>query len=132
MKLKEVMPRQQATEEIEALLEKKDIMPSRMAALQMPIDAVAEAMSYGLVDISADGEITQRLVKPVGGLTELKYKEHVDAATMQRSLGLLKVYNQPSVNACYICAYTGQLKANIDKLEPPDRNIADSISFFFQ
>lgn len=132
MKFTEVYPIGQAEAEIDALLESKDIMPKRREALQVAVDAVAEAMSYGLVTIATDGEIVQKLIKPAGAVTELKYKPHVDAATMQSKLSAVKVYNQPNINACYISAYTGQLKAIIDRLEPADRNIADSISFFFQ
>lgn len=132
MIFKEVIALSAAEEEVNKYLDTKVIMPKRREGLQPAIEAVSEAVSYGFVAFNDDGSITQKLIEPIGALTELVYRQKVDAATMQKEIATVKVFNQSNINACYIKCYSGLLKAQTDKLEPADRNTADSISFFFQ
>jgi hypothetical protein len=125
-------PYDKAIEEINSLLDKKKVLPRRREALEQAIESVAEAIMFGYVSIKEDGTITQTLIESVGTLTELVYKPHVTAAVMNKELGTIKLYNQPNVNLAYIAMYTERSASEINKLEPADRNIADSISFFFQ
>lgn len=125
-------PYGKAIEDINALLDKKKVLPRRREALEQAIESVAEGVQLGYVAIKEDGTITQTLIEPIGNLTELVYKPHVTAAVMNKELGSIKVYNQPNVNLAYITMYTDKSASEINRLEPADRNIADSISFFFQ
>ncbi len=121
-----------AEKEVSALLDKKNIFPKRREQLQPVIEAVIEAITYGFVAIAEDGSIVQTLVTPVGGITELKYADRVAPAIMSKVIGALKVDNQSARNIAYVNQYTGILTATLEKLEPADRNIAESISLFFQ
>ncbi len=121
-----------AEAEVNKYLDSRIILPKRREALQPAIESVVEAVSLGYISFADDGTITQTLIQPIGETTELIYKKNVDAATMQKAISGVKIYNQTNVNTCYISAYTGLLKAQVDKMEPADRNIAESIAFFFQ
>lgn len=132
MKLERKYPVDQATTDIHALLDKKNTLPRRREMLEPAIETVAEAMSFGMVTISEDGQIRQKLMVPVGDVTELVYVPHVPAGEMQKAISKLQVYNQATVNRTYISAYTGLLNAQVDKIEPTDRTIADAIAFFCQ
>lgn len=121
-----------ALEEIHALLDKKKVLPRRREAIEPAIQAVVEAMVYGYVGISEDGKITQKLIEAVDNVSELVYKPHVTAAIMNKELGMLKNYTQVNISLAYISMYTDRPTSQINRLEPSDRNIADSIAFFFQ
>lgn len=126
------VPVEKAEAEISSLLDKKKILPKQRARLEPAIEAVAEAMSLGLVVIHDDGQITQTLITPVGELTELKYCARVEPVTINKHISALKVDNQTNRNLVYLKSYTGQVEATFNRLENADRNIADSIAFFFQ
>jgi len=126
------VPIDKAEAEINSLLDKKKILPKQRARLEPAIEAVAEAISLGLVVIHDDGQITQTLLTPVGELTELKYSARVEPLTINKHISTLKIDNQTNRNLVYLKSYTGQLEATFNRLENADRNIADSIAFFFQ
>lgn len=130
--LKIVMPQDQAEQEINNLLDKKKVFPKQRLRLALAIDTVAEAMMYGLVQIHEDGRITQRLYTPVGDLTELNYAARVEPLTVNKEVAKLKDPSGFNMNLLYITLYTSQLSTAIHKLEPFDRNLAESISYFFQ
>lgn len=132
MNIKVVVPIDKAEEEVNTLLDKKKIFPKRREQLQIAIDTVAEAISYGYVTIDEEGAIQQKLVSPVGELTELKYQPRVAPDVVNKIIGGLKNDTQTNRNLAYIKLYTGELEATINKLEPTDRTTADSIAFFFQ
>ena len=129
---KKVYDFEQAVSDIHDLLDKKKVLPRRREALSAAIDAVAEAMQFGYVGISEDGTITQTFIEPVENVDKLVYKPHVTAATMNKELNSIKIYTQTNVSLAYISMYTDRPASQINRLEPADRNIADSIAFFFQ
>lgn len=133
-KFQKVVPEDIAKKQVEALLDQKIILPGRRAKLEMAIEAVVEGVMLGVVIIHPDGAITQKLFVSVEGVDggELKYAAHVPAEVIARELQSLKTYNQLAVSTAYISMYTGQPTAVINRLEPADRNIADSIAFFCQ
>ena len=125
---------EQAVKDIHALLDKKHVLPKRREAMENMkiISSVAEAMSFGFVGIADDGTITQRMMHPESPNVELVYKPHVKAELMNKSLNAIKNLTQQNINLEYICMYTGKSASEINRLEPVDRNVADSIAFFFQ
>ena len=127
-----VMQADQAEDEVNRLLQQKKIMPKRREALQIAVDSVVEAMTFGLVSISEDGTITQKLATPILPIETLVYVPRVAPETIMKKISELRVDNQTNRNMCYLKAYTNQSEGVINKLEPADRNIADSIAFFFQ
>ncbi len=129
---KKVYDFEQAVKEIHELLDKKKVLPRRREALSAAIDTVAEAMQFGYVGIAEDGTITQTFIEPVENVDKLVYKPHVAAATMNKELNNIKIYTQTNVSLAYISMYTDRPASQINRLEPADRNIADSIAFFFQ
>jgi hypothetical protein len=132
MEFKIVYAQDKAEADVAALLDKKKIFPKQRERLHLAIEAVVEAMTYGFVTIDESGRITQKLVDPVGELTELHYAARVDPATINKAISSLRVDNQTNRNMVYLKSYTGQLEATINRLEATDRNTADSIAFFFQ
>lgn len=129
---KKVYDYDQAVKEINELFDKKKILPRRREALVAAVESVAEAMQYGYVGIAEDGTITQTFIEPVENVDKLVYKPHVVAGTMNKELNMIKVYTQTNVSLAYISMYTDRPASQINRLEPADRNIADSIAFFFQ
>jgi hypothetical protein len=123
---------EQAENEINALLDRKGVLPKQRERLGPAIEAVVEGMSLGFVDINDDDTIVQRLIKPLPSLTELKYAARIDPARINKQISELRIDTQTNRNLVYITAYTGQVTGTIQKLEGADRNIADSIAFFFQ
>lgn len=130
--LKKVLSEEQATAELNEFFDRRIIFPKRREALAAPIEAVVEAMTFGLVAIHEDGSITQKLCVPVGPLTELKYVADVPSSTISKLISNLKVYTQTNINMEYISAYTTVIKAQIEKMHPTDRNLADALAFFYQ
>ena len=127
-----------ALQEVNALLDKKKLLPKRREALQAPIDAVAEAVSLGFVEIAADGSITHNLIDPIVDvvtrepvLSKLTYKARLDPATVNKKLGELKALTQVTQTALISTLLTDQPIGIINKMEPQDRNICDCISLFF-
>lgn len=126
------IPIDAAEAEVNKLLDKKKIFPKQRERLAPAIEAVAEGISYGFVTIHDDGKITQTLTTPIGDITELHYSARVEPAVINKNIAGLKIDNQTNRNMVYLKSYTGQLEAIINKMEAADRNIADSIAFFFQ
>ncbi len=132
--LKEVISEEQALKEIDALLDKKKILPKRRATIQEGIDTVVEAMMYGLVTIDEKGCIKQTLQFPLGdnnSMTELVYADRIAPATIQKALSTIKVDSGTNRCLAYITTYTSNLQTTILNLESPDWNIAAAISLFF-
>lgn len=123
---------EQAINEVNALLDKKRMFPKDRERRKAAIDAVIDGVMYGLVSIETDGSISQTLDVAVGTIDVLKWKSHIAAETMNRALSQAKAENQVSRNMVYITTYTDSLTATINKMEPNDRNICDSIAFFLQ
>jgi hypothetical protein len=125
---------EQAVKDIHELLDKKVVLPKRREAMEdmKIISSVAEAISLGYVGINSDGTITQRMIHPESPQIELVYKQHVKAELMNKSLNAIKNLTQQNINLEYICMYTGKSASEVNRLEPVDRNVADSIAFFFQ
>lgn len=130
--LKQVITEEQAKAELAEFFDRRIIFPKRQEQLAAPIEAVVEAMTFGLVTINADGTITQQLCVPIGDTKELKYAADVPSSTMIRLTSNLKVFTQTNVNMEYISAYTSTIKGVLEKLHPTDRNLADSLAFFYQ
>jgi len=127
-----VVPEEVAKEEIETFLDSKLILPKRRIALEAPIEAVVEAMTYGKVVIKEDGTVVQHLFKPVAGIDKLTYAAEVSPETISKLVGNLKNFTQTNINLEYISAYTSTIKPVLVKLHPTDRNIADALAFFYQ
>ena len=132
MDFKVVVPLETAESEINALLDQKNMMPKRRVALAEVIENVIEAITFGLVSVNEDGTITQKLVVPVGGLSELKYAARVEPSVIQMAIKRLGSESASSRQMVYLKAYTGELENTINKLEPVDRNTSDCIALFFQ
>lgn len=137
MKFETKIPIEVAQQEVEDLLDKKNIKPKRRADLEGVIDVVVEAISLGLVAINEDGSIKQLLITPVGEsgtLTEINYKARVEPIAINNKLTALKgesAANPRMLSMVYMQAYTGLLAAQINNLEPSDRETANSIISFF-
>lgn len=123
---------EQAENEVSNLLDKKMIFPKQRERMQIVIDAVVEGITLGFVAIDEEGKITQTLCTPVGNLSQLIYKARVEPFTMSKNIKAAKAQTAGERSLVYICSYTDQLPAAIEKMEPADRNIAEAISFFFQ
>jgi hypothetical protein len=130
--LREVMSEEAARQEVDNFLDTRMVLPKRRAALEAPIDAVVEAMTYGKVVIKEDGTITQHLFVPVAGVDKLTYAAEVTPETINKLVSNIKVFTQTNINLEYISAYTNTIKAVISKMHPTDRNIADALAFFYQ
>jgi len=131
MDFKIVISQEQAEKEVADLLDKKGIFPKRREQLTNAIDAVVEGIVYGFVAIADDGTITQTLSAPFDSVTEIKYASRISPETVNKAVANGKQDSAQAKMNTYIGLYTGLLSAQILKLEPSDKNIADSISLFF-
>lgn len=121
-----------ATAEVNALLDKKRIMPKQRERIKLAVEAVIEAVVYGLVTIHEDGSITQTLDTAKGGITEIKYKDRVEPFEVNKELQRVNARTGDAVTLAYQKLYSGQPADIFLKLEPNDKNIADCIALFFQ
>lgn len=121
-----------AIAEVNAFMDKKVILPKRRQQLEAVVEAVVEGIMLGYIAINEDTSIEQTLIKPAGELTTIKYAARVAPEVMSKRIADLKTDNQTNRTLEYQKAYTGLLGAQIQKLEPADRNLADCIALFFQ
>ena len=126
------VPYGQAEDEVNSFLDKKNLLPKRRQAIQEAADNVAEAISYGLVTINADGTITQKLITPIGATHELQYAARVEPAEMQRAISRLPSETATTIHKAYLKAHTGLTDNTINKLEGQDSDIASWITLFFR
>ena len=121
-----------AQQEVENLLDLKGIFPKQRQRIAPASEAVVEAISLGLVVINADGSIKQTLFKKTSTLTEINYKARVsptEIAQLQR-----QTKNADPVTArlmTHIRASASVTEAEVNELEPQDRNITEAIALFF-
>jgi hypothetical protein len=127
-----VVEQEAAEKEVERYLDKRKVFPKQRERLTPAFDAVVEAMMFGYLTIDEEGVITQKLIEPIGDLTEIQYKFRVDPATINKAISALKVENLTNRLMVYIKSHSGLLEAIINKLENKDRNIADACAYFFQ
>lgn len=126
--IKEVVEKDVALAEVERLMDKQRLLPSRREKLKEAQEIVAEAIQYGLVVINDDQTIAQKLQFPAGTLSELQYKERVSAEDLNKALKTAKTPTERIITKLKM--YTGQVEAVLNKLENQDSDIASCLTLF--
>jgi hypothetical protein len=135
--LKEVMPQVGAYAEVVALMDAKRILPSRRRDLEKAVDALTDAIQYGIVTVDSDRNISIQLQEPLkdkGGnvaLSSITWKHRADMAAINQRLSALKADNGSGRMMVYVQAHTGLDAGLVDKLETCDRAILDAVTLFF-
>jgi hypothetical protein len=133
----EVMPVEQATNEVNALLDSKKIRPKRREAIQSQVDTLIEAVTYGFLAISHE-KIVMTLETPITSgatpITEIEMKYRVAPEVLRSGLSRLKsgdMFAQlMNVGLAYVTT-PNIVEAVINKLEQSDRAVFDSLSLVF-
>lgn len=133
----EVMPLEQATNEVNALLDSKKIRPKRREAIQSQVDTLIEAVTYGFLTISPE-KIVMVLETPITSgdkpITEIEMKYRVAPEVLRAGLSRLKsgdMFAQlMNVGLAYVTT-PNIVEAVINKLEQSDRAVFDSLSLVF-
>lgn len=133
----EVMPVEQATNEVNALLDSKKIRPKRREAIQSQVDTLIEAVTYGFLTISPE-KIVMVLETPITSgdkpITEIEMKYRVAPEVLRAGLSRLKsgdMFAQlMNVGLAYVTT-PNIVEAVINKLEQSDRAVFDSLSLVF-
>lgn len=120
-----------AKQDLDNLLDKKRIKPSRRVDLEKCIAVIIEAITFGYVSINEDGSISQKLICPVNQFEAIEYKSRVEPSAIQSKLSLLKVDNYNSRLMVYTQAYTGCISSQINSLEPCDKETCEAITTLF-
>jgi len=131
----EVMPFEVALQEINEQLDKKKIYPKKRQEMAGIAETIAEAMQYGQVVIG-ENSITQTLLCPIKDHTgaividKLEFKGRISPEVMASKYRAAKASSSEDRLIAAICAYTGEVKGIIDKLDTQDRNTCESLGFF--
>lgn len=132
-KVKLVIDRDTATQEIESWLNKKKVYDSTREAHKDSIDLLIEAMMAGDLTLdSTTNEFTHRLLFPEGaGITEMKYRARLNDVMLRPYLNGVKGGDADGRLLAYTAALTQQPKNILSALDTADKKIMMSIAIFF-
>lgn len=133
---KEVMPVNQAEEEVNNWLDLKRVTPSERVEKAGFVNKMVESLQYGYISIDKEGKITHKLVFPLkspeGEITtaELQYNYRAETGNLQSKTGNLKGIGM-AVYIAYASVLTGQITGKLNKLDSEDFKILQAITAFF-
>lgn len=126
-----VVDQETATKEVENYIKRRVIKPLRLSKLADAKDNLIEAVMYGWLTINDDGTIIQNLLEPVGEYKSIKYKYRVPADVIEMEKQRTKGFDATQNLLIYWSSYTDEQPNLYRKLEPMDKDTADSLTLFF-
>lgn len=125
-----------AQEEVNALLEHRQMSERRRKEKEDAINELVEAVSYGeLVFHKDDGfKIELKLKNPIkneGTVDKLVFESRVKVGKLQLHMKGVKADDLHGMIIAYAAALTGQPKALISEIESEDYNLVQKVVIFF-
>lgn len=128
------VPIEVAAAEVEKWLDFKKVSASKREKLKENIDALAEAISTGVLILTEKNEWKQMLNFPLEGesvITEMIYKPRLNVAQVSDKLKGVNSKDLKGFLAAYVSALTDQPMALCKKLDTEDNSLAENIAVFF-
>lgn len=125
---------EKATQEIEAWLNDKKIMPAQKEKYKDNIDILIEAIQYGCLEKCEDFSLKQILLHPVGtdgGITEIKYKNRLNDLMLRPYVKNVDADDADGRMTAFMAALSTQPKNVLMSMDGTDKRIAISIVVFF-
>ncbi|KKL61274.1 hypothetical protein LCGC14_2196930 [marine sediment metagenome] len=132
--MKQKIPLEKATEEIDGWLDRKKIYPSAREECSDQIDTLVEAISLGDLSLNDKGEFKHELLFPLKeeqALTQLEYKARLNDRMLEPYLKGIKAGDGVARIVAYLACLTSQAKGIIKALDTADRKITNAIVIFF-
>lgn len=126
-----VVDQETATKEVDSYIKRRVIKPLRLSKLADARDNFIEAVMYGWLTINDDGTIVQNLIEPIGEYRNIKYKYRVPADVIEMEKQRTKGFDATQNLLIYWASYTDEQPNLYRKLEPMDKDTADSLTLFF-
>ncbi len=132
--MKQKIPLEKATEEIDGWLDRKKIFPSVREESRDAIEVLVEAISLGYLSLNDKGEFKQELLFPLKeeqAVDHLDFKSRLNDRMLEPYLKGVKMGNGDARIIAYLACLTGQAKGIIKALDTADRKITNAIVIFF-
>ena len=129
--MSEAMTKEMAIEEFNGWIEKKKIRPSLLEKKDTTKEAresILDALVEGILTISEEGIITQKLNFPVGQTEELNYSLRMTASEMD---AMNRFKDENGKSRAMIGKLTKTMTAIIDKLDTTDLALSQTIASFY-
>ena len=129
--MNEAMTKEMAIEEFNGWIEKKKIRPSLLEKKDTTKEAresILDALVEGILTISEEGIITQKLNFPVGQTEELNYSLRMTASEMD---AMNRFKDENGKSRAMIGKLTKTMTAIIDKLDTTDLALSQTIASFY-
>lgn len=125
---------EKAQEEVTKWLDYKGVSTSKRDKFKDMTDALADAISDGILSLDADMYFVQKLKFPIDNdvkIAELKYKPRLDMKSVNAQMEKVKPGDFEAKIAAYAAALTLIPQAVIKSLDTEDYGVVQAIAFFF-
>lgn len=129
--LKQAVSIEVATKDIERWLDSKRISERNRTRQKDEIESLISGVCDGILIVNEDATITQKLLFPINGTSELKFKNRITDTQLRPYLKNIPATDIYAQLTGYIAALTETLGGVISLLDTEDRRYARAIALFF-
>lgn len=120
-----------AQAEIQKWLDGTKVMASKQAASKSDIELLTDAVCDGLLVVNEDLTLTQKLLYPLEGVTELVYKSRLSVGDPASRLKEFKADDIHGMVLAYVATLTQKPNALIKNIDRKDYRISTAVAGFF-
>lgn len=120
-----------AQAEIEKWLDGTKVANSKRVASKTDIEMLVDAVADGLLVVNEDFTLTQTLVWPLEGVSELTYKARLSVGDPASRLKEFKADDIHGMVLAYVATLTAKPNALIKQIDRKDYRISTAIAGFF-
>lgn len=120
-----------AQAEIQKWLDGTKVMSSKQAASKSDIELLTDAVCDGLLVVNEDLTLTQKLLYPLEGVTELVYKSRLSVGDPASRLKEFKADDIHGMVLAYVATLTQKPNALIKNIDRKDYRISTAVAGFF-
>ena len=120
-----------AQAEIQKWLDGTKVMASKQAASKSDIELLTDAVCDGLLVVNEDLTLTQKLLYPLEGVTELVYKSRLSVGDPASRLKEVKADDIHGMVLAYVATLTQKPNALIKNIDRKDYRISTAVAGFF-
>ena len=120
-----------AQAEIQKWLDGTKVMASKQAASKSDIELLTDAVCDGLLVVNEDLTLTQKLLYPLEGVTELTYKARLSVSDPASRLKEFKADDIHGMILAFVATLTQKPNALIKNIDRKDYRISTAVAGFF-
>ena len=120
-----------AQAEIQKWLDGTKVMASKQAASKSDIELLTDAVCDGLLVVNEDLTLTQKLLYPLEGVTELVYKSRLSVGDPASRVKEFKADDIHGMVLAYVATLTQKPNALIKNIDRKDYRISTAVAGFF-